>query len=166
MKLFSALIAVVFLIGCATTPRPKEKIVFEDEIDRFTNTRKISWMHAHVHDLIPTASFFAEKKLSSPATSPTLLVLMSVSSPSWVYLKCNKNFWLADGLPITPVRQAHTGNVAIGKVSEVIQAYITMPEANIMATSKSIEYKICNDVFKLTDAEREGLIRVVNAFNS
>lgn len=83
---------------------------------------------------------------------------LAILSKSWRYMECNKTNWLLDGKPYNLEGGQHQGNVATGFVLERIvwnlpQTANSSGPLGDIARAKSVEYRICNDEYKLTAAE-------------
>jgi hypothetical protein len=79
------------------------------------------------------------------------------SSKDWQYLTCHDVNLLLNGSTRLPLANSHEGSVESGAVLEVMQAFIPTNQFLDIANAKTVEGKICNDVFTFTNDQLEAL---------
>lgn len=126
--------------------------------DRFNGTTSISTKIIPGNQLVIAAITTEDKR-----QKPLLFFLLHYTNSSWVYLQCHHTYWLADGVPVPLPESTHKGSVGNGHVIEQIQiSPIDMQHLKQLARARQVEYKICNDEYKVTAAEMEDIRAVLS----
>lgn len=76
-----------------------------------------------------------------------------VSGSGWRYLRCNQTALLVDGKPFSVGKVEHDGRVGTGYVLEFLSIAIPTAALRQLGNAKTVEYKICNDEYRLDDAD-------------
>ncbi len=84
---------------------------------------------------------------------PESLITIVSKSDSWEYLECHFVKWLVDDRPLDLGDFEHNGSIGSGYVLEFVTGRLKPTGLEAMTKAQKIEYKICNDVFKLTESE-------------
>lgn len=137
-----------------------------DELDRFTGVREITYKSSSKIQLgVPYV--FASAKIKDEVTVFNVTFLVGSfrgrnDVSGWKYLRCHRVNWLVDGVPLEVGETKHDGQVTRGGVNEIIQQPLTLEQMKKLGSASSVEYRICNDEFRLSADEIAGIASVAS----
>lgn len=141
--------------------------LFKDHVDRFTKVRTIVYYSSPTLETVqvPAASFV----IAIENRELDVLVAKTVASKHAKYRNCNSIDYLADGKPVrlysTKYNLVTSHTMVEGHITETFHSNLSLNELIKMSKAKVVEYRICNDVYRLTKVEMAGLRKVVGAFH-
>ena len=103
-----------------------------------------------------------------PISATLALLYASLSNragSSWTYLSCHTVHWLVDGNPLKLGHTKHDGRVSRGGVTEIIMQDATIEQLRQLGNATTVEYRICNDEYRLAAGDVDGLRRLVAAID-
>jgi hypothetical protein len=122
--------------------------IITSEVDRFNGYTDTSLKPMQVVgtslDGLKVSAFFL-----SNDTSAVMFKLTS-KSESWKYLDCKIANFLVDGVPFSPGQMEYDGTVGKGYVIEYFSWDMPIAKFLQMVNARSVEVKICNDVYGLS----------------
>jgi hypothetical protein len=151
-------IGIVAVLALATAPALAQK--FTDETDRFTGVRSIDYQDAVSLDSASVSSY-----VKVGAGKEEFFSIISIySDDSWQYLRCRSTHWLADGQPLKMADAVHDGTAMRGGVVEHLIQRMTKQQMQALAKATTVEFKICNDEYRLSPAQHDGLRKVITTY--
>lgn len=91
-----------------------------------------------------------------------VFVILTRPAKSWRYLECHTTRWLVDGERLS-VEAEHHGKVMDGGVIENLAFDLSAKDLARIAAAESVEYRVCNDEYTLTEAQKAGLGKVAES---
>lgn len=134
-----------------------------DQEDRFTQKRELKWV-SHVRSSDPAElGLTASVYFVGSAVPANALVHLAGSFDRLEYASCHSTAWLADGVPIKPSATSYQTQPRKGSPHsiEIITSVFTISQLRKLATSQSIEYRICNDEGRVPAEDHAGLRQLV-----
>jgi hypothetical protein len=133
----------------------------KDSVDRFTGKRELVYSSTDKLQLgkphLIAAATVDGQSISSNLTFMVASVTDRPTGTAWKYLRCHSMAWLVDGTPIQLGQVVHSGQVVRGGVNEVITQLVTVDQLQKLSAGKVVEYRICNDEYRLSAADMVGL---------
>lgn len=128
--------------------------VVEDKMDRFTGERELKYSEASDKPIgTPSFNMSATLSPSNQRISVTFIVANVADrrvASAWKYLRCHDVNWLLDGKAFSLGASVHSGQVVRGGVIELVTQVVTREQLEQMAAADGIEYRICNDEYRLS----------------
>lgn len=123
--------------------------------DRFTGetTASISASNA-IQGLNPKGSpgsILSAQKIKNKDGNISNKLQIAFVSTRWFYLNCNGVYWLVDSKPFEMPKPIKLNDAMRGGVSEYFGYTITEEQFKALAAAESIEFKVCNDEYRIND---------------
>lgn len=125
---------------------------YSEKQDRFSGVKTYSWNAGPNYRPLSPALFMN----AGPDGVKDGLVVLSGTFREWEYLRCSQTYWLADGERVLALSQDHDGTTGGAGVIEHVSSLFGVAELRKIAAAKSLEYKVCNDEFRLTADQLAG----------
>lgn len=150
-KLSAALLAIFFTAQAAA-------VTVEDKTDRFTGDRSV------VYSSIPeqgahSLSTYAFYSKGDP--KPQYVLHLLTWGDEWRYLECKSNNWLLDGKPEPALVGKYENSMASSATVERFVYIVPRKVVERIASSKTVEFKVCSDEGVVSSKDLEGLRQVL-----
>ena len=124
----------------------------------FTSTEPMRFDHPKFHVIgQPEGNGFSRRGL--------FMFLIGSQGDAWNYDTCHSVNWVIDGTPMASGETNWEGKPLDGAVMETIFQMADYSDLEKMSGARSIEYRVCNDAFVLTDSDIAGIRSVVKALS-
>lgn len=156
MRIITAIIA----LGMLNSPLMAQAGKLNDETDRFTGLRSISWSTVPSE---PETFTFNTYAYVPEKNAPSYVIELLTWADTGRYRSCNFVNWLVDGRRATELNAAYESSYAGSATVErfTIKGDLTAIEA--FASAKAVEYKVCGDEGVVRAEDLEGLRQVIAA---
>ncbi len=129
--------------------------VITSELDRFrgytdTNLQPMQVVGSSLNGLEVGAYFLSEN-------TSTVVLRLNSTSETWKYLNCKYADFLVDGAPFSSGKMKYDGTVGKGYVIEFFSWDVPVDKFLTMVNARSVEVKICNDEYRLSEGNLNAL---------
>lgn len=165
MKRFFIVLMIVFFLGVVAGADYR---YVEKKYDRFTDKVIVQTIpQVMSQEVSPSFKPVIAVKATIKGSTPNVTVMFIKFNKDWKYQNCHKIYCLCNDKPLRMPESKHRGNVrAGGTVSEIIYMLgVSMDLLEELCTADNLEFKICNDKFKLHSAEMIMLKEIWQALN-
>lgn len=124
----------------------------DDQIDRFTGIRKITYKASQKPLGQPNVNILGTIEGENKKFN-VMLVFAFISNyrtgSGWHYLSCYNTAWLIDGRPLPLGEAHHDGSVVRGGVIEFIVQSLSLNDIDAIGRGTNVEFRVCNDEFRM-----------------
>ncbi|MFJ3486609.1 hypothetical protein ACIPL1_24870 [Pseudomonas sp. NPDC090202] len=135
---------------------------FSDKTDRFTGSRSVIWSSIPDKPDSFAMSTYAFYVKGDP--KPGLYKLSLITwGDRWQFLNCHHSNWLVDGKPAPQLEFEYKSEMAGSATSERFDLYPNRALLQQIANAKLFEYSLCGTEGRVSDADLDGIRRVLEA---
>ncbi len=156
-------ICVLLAASALSTAHAQE---VSDDTDRFTGAREIKYQSPPAFGGPQVSSYINLKGDGGKSFYSIVSVYTSSRAGGWQYLRCKTMHWLVDGQPFQMPEPVYQGSVLTGGVLEHFVLNMSQDQMRALAQAATVEFKICNDEFKLSPTDHNGLRQVIESYGS